>query len=347
MTLNQASTRTGLAPRRLGLFAGLGLALAASLGAYGWWHGRPASAAELGPVLIVGDQRGGVQALLKASGELDHVPYKIEWALFPAASPLLEALNSGAVDIGSIGGQPFAFAYAGGAKIRVIHAGIQRPSATRGRSSAIIVARNSPLKSFADIKGKRLATIRGSAGQDLVLRLLERNHLKPGDVHWVYLNNAEAKAALASGVVDAWSTWGAYVGYALLRDHERSLANAVDLPPQAGFFAANDKAIANKHDQIADFLQRLARARHWIGDHKDAYAAVLAKETGLPVDVARFTVEDLASDPAPVDDRLTADELAILNRYKAAGIIDRVPDLTGAFDGSFAVEPRFHGLTER
>lgn len=339
MTAHPSSTAPGTGFRRWRLLAGLGLAVVASLGAYGWWHGGRASAAETGPVLIVGDQRGGVQALLKASGELDHVPYKIEWALFPAASPLLEALNSGAIDIGSIGGQPFAFAYAGGAKIKVIHAGVQSPGATRGRGSAVIVGRTSPLTSFAGLKGKRLATIRGSAGQDLVLRLLERNHLKPGDIHWVYLNNAEAKAALASGVVDAWSTWGAYTGYALLRDHERSLANAVGLPAQAGFFAANDKAIASKHEQIADFVQRLARARHWIAGHRDAYAAVLARETGLPVDVARFTVDDLVTDPVPVDDRLAVDELAILNRYKAAGIIDRVPDLTGAFDGSFSIHP--------
>ncbi|WP_218018789.1 ABC transporter substrate-binding protein [Novosphingobium rosa] len=307
------------------------------LGASSWRHGPQQEASGASPALIVGDQRGGVQALLKASGELDHMPYTIEWAMFPAAAPLLEALNSGAVDVGGLGCQPFAFAYAGGAKIKVVQAGFQHPSPTRGRSSAIIVAGTSPLRSFADLKGKRLATIRGSAGQDLALRLLEREHLQPGDIHWVYLNNAEAKAALASGAVDAWSTWSAYVGYALLRDHERSLADATALPPQPVFFAASDKAIAGKHTQIADFLQRLSRARHWLAGHKDAYAAVLARETGLPGDVARFTVEDLSSDPVQVDDRLAAEELAILKRYKATGIIDKIPDLTGAFDGSFPI----------
>jgi len=76
-----------------------------------------------------------------------------------------------------------------------------------------------------------------------------------------------------------------------------------------------------------------------VSDHKDQYAAVLAKETGLPVDVARFTVEDLITRPEPVNDGLAKDELAILNRYMAAGIIDKVPDLTGAFDSSFPLQP--------
>lgn len=306
----------------------------------GWWwarHRHPAAQDAHG--LIVGDQRGGIQALLQASGELNHVPYTIEWALFPAASPLLEALNSGAVDIGGIGGQPFAFAYASGAKIKVVYAGRQIDSPTRGEASAIVVAADSPLHRIEDIKGHRLATIRGSAGQDLALRLLEKHGLKPGDVNWVYLNNAEAKGALATGAIDAWSTWGAYVGYALLKDHQRVLGNARELSAQAGFFAANDKAIATKRAQIADFVQRLVRARRWAVGHKDQYAAVLARETGLPLDVARFTVNDYLTAPVPIDDSVRQDEIDILNRYKRAGIIDTVPDLTGAFDGSFPVKP--------
>lgn len=290
-------------------------------------------------VLIVGDQRGGAQALLWAAGELDHVPYKIEWALFPAASPLLEALNSDAIDIGGIGAQPFAFAYASGARIRVVYAAQAIDSPTRGAASAIVVPADSPLHRIEDLKGHRLATIRGSAGQDLALRLLEQHGLKAGDVTWAYLNNAEAKGALATGSVDAWSTWGAYVGYALIKDHQRVLGDARELSQQALLYAANDPAIATKNARLADFVQRLVRAGQWAATHKDRYAAVLAKETGLPLDVARFTVEDYFSVPVAVGDGLQQQERDILNRYKRAGIIDNVPDLAGAFDPSFPVKP--------
>ena len=324
-------------PRRLGKIAALAVAALALAGG-GWWLSHSSAALAKDDVLIIGDQRGGVQALLKASGQLDHVPYKIEWALFPAAAPLLEALNSGAVDLGGIGGQPFAYAYASGAKIRVVYA--TRSTTGKGsKASAIIVPHNSPLQRFEDIKGKRLATIRGSAGQDLALQLLEQHGLSAKDVQWVYLNNAEAKAALGSGSADAWSTWGAYVGYALIKDKQRALADATDLPGGVGFFAASDKSIDRKHALIADFTQRLSRARAWVGTHKDEYAAVLAKETGLPLEVARFTVGDSITTAVPVDDRLKADELAILNRYKRAGIIEKLPNLDGAFDGSFPIKP--------
>jgi len=334
------TTATGGAPvppRRLGKLVALGAAALALAGG-GWWWSQRAIAPASDDVLIVGDQRGGVQALLKASGQLDHVPYKIEWALFPAAAPLLEALNSGAVDLGGIGGQPFAYAYAGGAKIRVVYAS-RSVNGLGSKASAIVVPGASPLHRVEDLKGKRLATIRGSAGQDLALQLLEKHGLTAKDVQWVYLNNAEAKAALASGSADAWSTWGAYVGYALIQDHQRALADATDLPGGAGFYAASTKSIDRKRALIADFVQRLSRARVWVSTHKDDYAAVLAKETGLPLEVARFTVGDSITKAVPVDDRLKADELAILERYKRAGIIDKVPNLDGAFDGSFSIKP--------
>jgi sulfonate transport system substrate-binding protein len=322
--------------RRGLLAAGAALAL---LAGGGWWWNNHQTTPDIGSQkLIVGDQRGGVQALLRAAGELDHVPYKIEWALFPAASPLLEALNSGAIDLGGIGGQPFAFAYAGGAKIKVVYAA--RSTTGKGtQASAIVVPANSPLRKLEDLKGKRLATIRGSAGQDLALQLLESRGLKPGDVQWVYLNNAEAKAALAHGSVDAWSTWGAYVGYALLQDKQRALADATQLPAGAGFFAASDKSINTKHAQIADFVQRLARARQWVASHREEYAAVLAKETGLPLDVASFAAGDSITQAVPVDDSLRSEQLAILGRYQRAGIIQKLPDLSGAFDSSFPIKP--------
>ncbi|WP_226018865.1 ABC transporter substrate-binding protein [Novosphingobium sp. FKTRR1] len=297
------------------------------------WRARAPVAS--GPAaLVVGDQRGGAQALLKAAGELDHVPYRIDWAIFPAASPLLEALASGAIDTGGIGGQPFAFAYASGAKIKVIYAG-RLPAGHGGRTSAIVVAGDSALKRVEDLRGKKIATVRGSAGQDLALQLLERHGLGAKDVTWIYLNNSEAKAALAAGSIDAWSTWGAYVGVALLKDKDRTIGDARELPSQAGFYAANEPAIATKRAQLQDFVARLSRARIWLQSHPHEYARVLSRETGLPEDVALLTVEDLLTTPIPVDDNLRVEQEAILERYRKAGIITKVPDLNGAFDPSF------------
>lgn len=312
------------------------LAFAALLGVAAWlWHEhRVAGDGASGAVLVIGDQRGGVQALLKAAGELDHVPYRIEWAQFPAAAPLLEALGAQALDLGSVGGQPFAFAYANNTKIRVVYAA-RLPQGHGSPASAIIVPAASPLHRVADLASHRIATVRGSAGQDLALQLLERHGLTSRDVTWVYLSNSDAKAALASGSIDAWATWGSYVGYALLKDHQRSLADATELSAQSGFIVASDNAIATRHALIADFLDRVARAHMWVETHPDSYAQVLSRQTGLPEDVARFVVAEYMTTRVPVDADLAQEEGRILARYQHAGLITHLPDLSGAFDASF------------
>lgn len=306
------------------------LLMLATLGLAGC-QGESGAAKDGAAPLIVGDERGGVEALLQAAGELDDVPYKIEWALFPAASPLLEALGSDAIDTGGVGSAPFAFAYASGAPIKVVFA-IRQIGGKGGRGSAIIVRRNSPLRSVRDLLGRKLATVRSSAGQNLVLRLLEDAGLKASDINWVYFNNGEAKSALASGSVDAWATWGSYVGIALLEDKERALADAAHLDAEAGFYAASDKAIASKHWQLLDFLARIARARSWARSHEEEYAKVLAQETGIPLDVARFTAREYRYEAIPVSQGLQRDLNQIFARYQRAGLMKEAPDLRGAFD---------------
>ncbi|EEF24261.1 Taurine-binding periplasmic protein precursor, putative, partial [Ricinus communis] len=177
-------------------------------------------AAHADTTLKVGDQQLQTRGILEASGQLKDVPYKIEWFNFPAAQPLGEALNAGAIDVGGLGDAPLIFAYAAGAKVRAVAVTRSQPI-----DLAIIVPDQSPIKSAADLKGKRIATTRGSIGHYLAIATLERAGIKLSDVSLRFMQPADAKAALASGNVDAWSTWDPYVALAEQRDHDRSIAN--------------------------------------------------------------------------------------------------------------------------
>ena len=180
MTEPVASDRqgAGVAQRRSRLWLWGGVVLALAVLATILFRPVSGGTADEARTLVVGDQRGGAQALLKAAGELDDVPYQIKWALFPAASPLLEALDAGAIDIGGIGAAPFAFAYASGAQIRAVTA--YRPTGDHaGRASAIVVPKNSPIQTLADLRGGTpeenaealRAVLSGAAGpyRDIVL----------------------------------------------------------------------------------------------------------------------------------------------------------------------------------
>ena len=113
--------------------------------------------------LRVGDQKGGNRSLLEITGLAKDLPYKIEWSEFPAAAPILEALNAGALDVGYTGDLAFLTVYATGAPIKAIGGTRADP-----RTQAILVRNESPIKSIADLKGKRLAGSRGGWGQFLI-----------------------------------------------------------------------------------------------------------------------------------------------------------------------------------
>src|SRR5579871_678911 len=88
--------------------------------------------------LKVGDQQLQTRGILEASGQLNNLPYKIEWFNFPAAQPLGEALNAGAIDVGGLGDAPLIFAYAAGARVRAVAATRSNP-----RDLAIVVGEHS------------------------------------------------------------------------------------------------------------------------------------------------------------------------------------------------------------
>lgn len=281
-------------------------------------------------VLKVGSQRGGTKAILVASGALEGVPYKIEWSEFAAAQPLLEAVGAGAVDLGEAGDAPFLFAYAGGARIKAVQAGKSGGSAT-----ALLVRKGSTVRDIAGLRGKKVATGRGSIGHYLLLRLLEDAGLRPADVQIVFLNPGDAKAAFSSGAIDAWVTWGSYVALARLHDDATILADGDGRLSGYGYEAASEAAIAGKRPQVEDFLRRLAKARRWAGEHPQAFAAALSKETGLQPDVALYTVQHYRIAPSAIDDAAVAEGRAVLDRFRAAGAVTSTRDPAGAFDRSF------------
>lgn len=281
-------------------------------------------------VLKVGSQRGGTKAILVASGALEGVPYRIEWSEFPAAQPLLEAVGAGAVDLGEAGDAPFLFAYASGAKIKAVQAG-----QSGGSSTALLVRKDSPIRGLADLRGKKIATGRGSIGHYLLLRLLEEAGLKPTDVQVVFLNPGDAKAAFTSGAIDGWVTWGSYVALAKLHDDATILADGEGRLSGYGFEAASEAAIAGKRPQVEDFLRRLAKARRWAGEHPREFATALSQETDLQPDVALYTVQHYRIAPTQIDDAAVAEATAVLDRFKAAGAAASTRDPAGAFDRSF------------
>ena len=282
-------------------------------------------------VLTVGDQKGGSRAVMEAAGVLKDTPYRIEWKEFPAAAPLLEALNAGAIETGIVGDAPFTFAISAGLRAKAIASVRQNPEGL-----AIMVRKDSPIQSFAELKGKTIGTGKGSIGHQLVLAATEHEGFAPTDVTVRFLSPVDAKVAYASGQIDAWSTWEPYVSQEEVLSGARRVATGAGITAGLSFQAARDDAIAAKRPLLEDFLARLARARKWSLGHVDVYAESWAKLVGVDPKVSKHWLNRARISLAPIDEGVAADQQKAIELYSRNGLIKAPFDARESLDPSFA-----------
>ncbi|OLF53492.1 ABC transporter substrate-binding protein [Pseudomonas chlororaphis] len=289
-----------------------------------------AQAADLQP-LRVANQKSTLKVLLEVSGELENVPYPIQFSEFPAAAPLGEALNAGAVDVGGLGDAPYVFALGAGAPLKVVsivHA--------QGRyTTAILAPRESPLNDARDLKGKRIVTTRGSIGHFLAIKALREVGLSTGDVQFIYLLPSESRLLLDNGTADAWATWDPYTTIATTQSQAKVLVSGDHLLSNHLYLAATRQAITEKRAQLDDFVARIDRAYRWTNAHPEAYAAALARVTGLPLEVHLAVARATHIEPVAIDDRVIAGLQATADIYREEGLLGKAIDVSSGFDKSF------------
>jgi sulfonate transport system substrate-binding protein len=284
-------------------------------------------------VLHVGDQAGsGSQALLTAAGLISKLPFKVEWSDFTSGPPMLQAMGSGAIDIGSVGDAPPVFAAAGGEKVAIVGAVTAGPDA-----SAIVVPANSPVHSAAQLKGKKIAVAQGSSADYHLLTVLNKAHLSVHDVSLDYLQPADGLAALTSGHVDAWDIWSPYIEQVVGQDHARILVNGTGYGAPYSFAVASRAALADpaKAAAIRDYLKLLNQAYVWGARHTSAWASVWAKATGLPDSIMLKAARDDVRTPVRITPAVVSAEQSVSNAFTTSGLIPGHVDFKNFSDPSF------------
>ncbi|KTR82927.1 hypothetical protein NS277_11805 [Novosphingobium barchaimii] len=238
--------------------------------------------------LVMGDQVHLVESRMKAAGQLDDLPYRITWANFPGAAPLLEALNAGAVDTAPAGDLPVILAAAAGCRLQI--AAVTRMS---DKAMAIVVPRRSNIQSVADLAGKSviISSARGSISHYLLLEALNEARIPISSVRIGFMLPNEAASAFATGQIDAWATFGTYQVRAEA-DGARILRDGSGIGPGYSTIVVSEAALADpaKRTAIGDYLERLRRASLWSQQQPDAYAKLYSKQTGMDLAVTKAWV---------------------------------------------------------
>lgn len=223
------------------------------------------SIAEAATQLRIGYQKSSTLiSLLKTQGTLERSladqDVQISWHEFPNGQPLLEALNVGNIDLSAdVADTVPVFAQAAGARLAYFAQEAPSPEA-----QAVIVRKDSPIKSIAELKGKKVAATRAAGSHYLLISALAQAGLKFSDITPAYLSPADGRAAFENRKVDVWVTWEPFLSGAQQQLPTRTLADGKGLADYQRYYLTSAKFAEAHPEVLQSVFSELVKAGDWL-----------------------------------------------------------------------------------
>ncbi|MGY4102186.1 ABC transporter substrate-binding protein [Nocardia sp. R16R-3T] len=289
-----------------------------------------------GTKLVLADQQERFKSVLQFSGELDKLPFKVEFANFIGGPAILEAFRAGAADVATVGDVPPIHAQVAGQDVPIIAAIQSSPSALK-----LGVAPGKTVTTLADLKGKKIAYAEGTAQQAAVLRALDKAGLKPTDVQLVRLQLAEFLDAVRTGQVDVAPLIEPNVTR-LLRTPGASLvpdSETTGIYGGLAYLYARRAAVTDPAKAAATraLVAAYIRANQWVNTHQDEWARKYYVENQkVSADDAKRIVDSLGTNVFPhLDQQLIDRQQSTIDAIDKAGELPKKVRAADGFDLRF------------
>ena len=226
----------------------------------------------------------------------------VKWLFSAGSNKANELVSSNASDFGSTAGAAALLARTNGVPLKTIYI-YSKPEWT-----ALVVPKDSPIKSVADLQGKKIAATRGTDPFFFLLRSLREAGLGQGDVEIVNLQHADGRLALERGQVDAWAGLDPHMANAELNTGATLLYRNIDFNT-FGTLNVREEFLQKYPDYVKRVIAQYERARNWILENPDKAAEILAREAKLDLAIARKQLTErtvLDKDVGPPNDKLRA-----------------------------------------
>ncbi|WP_426115131.1 aliphatic sulfonate ABC transporter substrate-binding protein [Pseudomonas sp. DSP3-2-2] len=217
-----------------------------------------------------------VSLVLKHFGWLEQAlpQTRVGWVLSQGSNRSLEYLNSGGVDFASSASLAAVLNRANGSPIKSVYV------YSRAEWTALVVRKDSPYKTVADLKGKKIAATKGTDPYLFTLRSLQKAGLSKDDVELVHLQHPDGRTALEKGDVDAWAGLDPHMAASQVQAGSRLLYRNTDFNSY-GVVSVTEKYAQEHPKTIETVLSAYEKAREWSVKHPDELAQLLATESGL------------------------------------------------------------------
>lgn len=279
--------------------------------------------------LRIGYQKSStLLTVLKLRGQLEQdlapLGVKISWHEFSSGLPLLEALNVGGVDLSAdVADTVPVFAQAAGAQLTYFAQEAPSPSA-----QAIVVRTDSPYKSVADLKGKKIAVTKAAGSHYLLIASLEKAGLRFKDIEAAYLTPADGRAAFERGSVAAWVTWDPFLAGVQRQSEVRILADGRNVADYQRYYLAATAYAKARPDVLAVVFEALNKTGKWVKQSPKEAAELLAPAWGLDAKTVELANSRRSYEVRPVLKEALGEQQKIADAFFAEGLLPRKLDAT-------------------
>jgi sulfonate transport system substrate-binding protein len=254
-------------------------------------HTTLAVAEDWPKTIRIGVQEADGLVALRASGQLEKAlaPHgvKVEWLTFAYGPPLVEGINAGAVDLGTVGSTPPILAQAGSApEVRYV-----AYSDPLQKGYGIVVGQDSNIHSVADLRGKHVATAKGSQGNVFLLQALRDAGVRNDEVGITFLAYSDARSAFERGDIDAWVVPDPRYADVELNNHARTILSIGQISvPQYSFYIATRGFAERYPATLRIVFDQLDRQEKLGLQNIDETAALMEKGTGVKASIWKVVI---------------------------------------------------------
>lgn len=222
---------------------------------------------------LLARQHGWVEEELKTAG---HGDVKVIWTQFAGGPPINEALASGNLDIAALGDTAALIGHAAGIDDRIVGLSYKGEE-----TLALMVRSDAPFQSVAELKGKKVATLRGGNVHELLALILAESGLKLSDVRFLNLSLQDMGTALLKGDIDAALVWDPVFTLLEAEGQARVLRDGKGLKSNLIPIVASASVIKQNPEYVRAYLRGIARGADALRNHPQESAAMLAPIFGL------------------------------------------------------------------
>lgn len=201
---------------------------------------------------------------------------KVELTEFSQGAPMVEAVNSGDIDVAFLGDVPAFAGLINGGDYTIIG------KYSEDTAKALLVRKDANIKSFEDLKGHTYATAFGSNVQPLAEIYLEKGGLTDADVQYTNLSFGDINTSIVNGDIDAAVTNEPNISKILSStDDVEVLATAEGYKTFVGPIIAGNDFLKKYPETTSEFLAAIQKAADWSKENKDEAVSKIAEEAGL------------------------------------------------------------------